>query len=83
MFAMWQGKTRYFEKQLKSTHIRVSAEDTFRAQPHMSLHRVVNMAMSHLQAGKSVVIGILAHTPRVLRVTCCVGRSSLPFACDR
>ncbi|ELR15375.1 uncharacterized protein ACA1_275490 [Acanthamoeba castellanii str. Neff] len=57
------GKTRYFEKQLKSTHIRVSAEDTFRAQPHMSLHRVVNMAMSHLQAGKSVVIGMLAQTP--------------------
>jgi hypothetical protein len=74
-----QGKTRYFEKQLKSTHIRVSAEDTFRAQPHMSLHRVVNMAMSHLQAGKSVVIG---KHPRVLRVAWVDPHSLLPATDD-
>jgi hypothetical protein len=47
----------------------------------MSLHRVVNMAMSHLQAGKSVVIGMLAQTPS--RVACCVGSILTPFACDR
>jgi len=59
-----KGKTQYYEERFKGTHVRVSAEETFRAQPHVSLHRVVNVVLSHIQGGKSVVIGTLEHVGR-------------------